>query len=116
MNKIDVLLDAAVEVIGHVHGIADSLQTVVDVFRENKPRGIGEAQPAKLTEPASAKPKNEKPYTLEDVRGILAEKSQSGYSSDVKTLIAKFGVGKLSEVDESKYADLVEMAEVIGNE
>lgn len=36
MSKLVVVLDSAIEVIGHVRGIADSLQTVVDVLSEEK--------------------------------------------------------------------------------
>lgn len=118
MNKIDVVLDAVVDVIGHVRGIADSLQTVAYVLAENKSTVGNETQLAKIPERAGTKPKKEKAktYTLEDVRGILAEKSQAGFSADVKALITKFGADKLSEVDANNYAELVKEAEEIGNE
>ena len=36
--------------------------------------------------------------TLEDVRNILAEKSNSGFILEVKQLIAKFGGDRLSDI------------------
>lgn len=118
MNKIDVVLDAVVDVIGHVRSIADSLQTVVDVLTENKSTVPVEPQIEKESKEKSSKAKKEivKAYTLEDVHGILAEKSQAGFSANVKALITKFGADKLSEVDASRYAELVKEAEEIGNE
>lgn len=63
---------------------------------------------------SKAMPKEEKkPVTLEEVRAILAEKSRSGKTAEVKQLLAEFGVKKLSEVDSSKYDELLKKAEVI---
>ena len=60
------------------------------------------------------KPKVEvKCVTLEEVRAVLAEKSRSGKTTEVKALLTKFGVDKLSELDSSKYDELLKEAEVI---
>lgn len=60
------------------------------------------------------KPKKEKKsVTLEEVRGVLAEKSRSGKTAEVKQLLTKFGVNKLSELDSSKYDELLKEAEGI---
>ena len=60
------------------------------------------------------KPKEEKKsLTLEEVRGVLAEKSRSGKTAEVKQLLTKFGVNKLSEFDSSKYDELLKEAEGI---
>lgn len=60
------------------------------------------------------KPKEEKKsVTLEEVRGVLAEKSRSGKTAEVKQLLTKFGVNKLSELDSSKYDELLKEAEGI---
>jgi hypothetical protein len=47
---------------------------------------------------------------------VLAEKSRNNLTGEVKTLLEKYGSKKLSEVDPSKYADLLSDAEVLGNE
>lgn len=56
---------------------------------------------------------NIKDVKLEDVRAVLAKLSQYGKTADVKELIVKYGGNKLSEIDESKYANLLKDAEEI---
>ena len=51
--------------------------------------------------------------TIEQVRAVLAEKSQSGLTSKVKELLGNFGAEKLSAVDPSKYADLYKAAQAL---
>ena len=53
--------------------------------------------------------------TLEEIRALLADKSRSGHSAEVKTLISKYGADKLLEVDPSKYPEMFKEAEAIGN-
>lgn len=47
---------------------------------------------------------------IEDVRAVLAEKSQSGLTSKVKELLESFGACKLSAVKEVDYGKLLEAA------
>ena len=72
---------------------------------------------AKKTAPAKEPEKPaepEKQLTLADVRAVLAEKSRAGFTEEVKALIAKHGVDRLSEVPETEYAALLADAEVLG--
>ena len=55
----------------------------------------------------------EKLFTLEDVRGVLANKSRSGKTAEVKELIVSFGADKLSSINPSDYAELMKKAEVL---
>lgn len=55
-------------------------------------------------------PKEEKHYTLVDVRGKLAELSKAGKKEQVQELIWSFGVEKLSQVGEEHYPALMEKA------
>ncbi|RJV72744.1 rRNA biogenesis protein rrp5 [Coprococcus sp. AF27-8] len=118
MNKVTELLDAVVGVITNVRNLADSLQVVADVLTEMKFVEVTNDQPVAQIPEKAAKPKKEKAkvYTLEDVRGVLAEKSQNGLTSEVKGLIAKFGGNKLSDIDPSNYEAIIKEAEVLGNE
>lgn len=118
MTKVDVILDAVAEMIIHVRGIADSLQIVADALRENKEFVVGsEAKVVEqIPEKTEIKPKKGKAISLEDVRGILAQKSQAGHSAEVKVLITKYGADKLSAIDSSKYEELIKDAEEIGDE
>ncbi|WP_195539146.1 DNA ligase [Eubacterium maltosivorans] len=58
--------------------------------------------------------KKEEPK-LEDVRAVLAEKSRSGHTAEVRALLKKYGAAKLSEIDPANYEALMKDAEVIGN-
>ena len=63
---------------------------------------------AKMAELEEASP------TLEEVRAVLAKLSVEGHSAAVKSLIAKFGADKLSDIAPEQYAALLKEAERIG--
>lgn len=65
-------------------------------------------QEAKITEPD--KEPAAPVVTIEDVRAVLAEKSQSGLTTKVKELLESFGACKLSAVKETDYGKLLEAA------
>lgn len=67
---------------------------------------------AKTEEQAEAKPEKtkEKEVTLEDIRAVLAVKSQEGLTDKVKDLLTSFGAAKLSAVDKAKLPELYEAA------
>ena len=50
-----------------------------------------------------------------EVRAVLAEKSRSGYTAQVRALLEKHGAAKLSEVDPVEYPALLEDAEELGD-
>ena len=60
--------------------------------------------------------KTERTYSLEEVRAELADVSRAGFTDEVRKLIAKYGASKLSEIDPSKYPDIMKDAKVIGND
>lgn len=53
----------------------------------------------------------EKTYEIEDVRKILADKSRLGHTAKIRELLEKYGAKKLSDIEPSKYKDLVEDVE-----
>lgn len=122
MSKVTVVLDALIDVISNVSALADSLQVFADALTEIKAIDvqaieIKEEPVAQISEKESkTKKEKAKVYTLEDVRGVLAEKSQNGLTSEVKGLIAKFGGSKLSDIDSGNYEAIIKEAEVLGNE
>ena len=67
--------------------------------------------------PAAAEP--EVKYTKEQVRALLAEKSNEEhgkYKAQVKAIVKKYGNGgSLTNVDEKDYAALMQEAKAIGN-
>ena len=63
-------------------------------------------------EPAPEPPKPNTP-SLEEVRGILADKASSGFREMVQTLIKKYGANRLSDIDPSKYDALIKEARAL---
>ncbi len=55
----------------------------------------------------------ESPATLEDVRAVMAQKSQDGKSKEVKGLLQKYGAAKLSAVEPEDYPALLREAQAL---
>lgn len=107
MSKIKLLLD----VVSDMRSLADSIQAVADAMASNEP--VETAEPVKNEK--NPKPKK-KEITLEEVRAKLAEKSQAGFTAEVRKIIEKFGGTKLSEIAPEHYTDVLKDAEVLRNE
>lgn len=86
-----------------IYILAENLQTICDSL----PR-----ETAKEPEKTPAKVKK---ISLEEVRGKLAEISQSGKTAAVRELIQKHGGSRLSDIEPSQYAAILKEAEVIAN-
>ena len=71
------------------------------------------AEPIAEPEKSSELTPTQKPVTLEAVRSLLARKSQSGKQKEVKALIAKYGVIKLTEIDPVNFPKLLQEAEAL---
>lgn len=98
LSKIKLLLD----VTANLRNLADSLQAVADAMENNEPNQT--VQPVE--------PKSEvKEVKLEQVRAVLAEKSQDGFTAEVRGLLEKYGATKLSQIDPANYAALLADAE-----
>ena len=69
----------------------------------------------KTNEEPKAEVPEEKALPLEDVRAVCADKSRKGYTAEVKALLTKRGINKLSDVDAKDYAALLAEVEVIGD-
>ena len=54
-----------------------------------------------------------KPLTFEDVRAVLAEKSENGHTEAVWRMLENRGAFRLSDVDPSEYAELLAEAEAL---
>lgn len=66
-------------------------------------------------EPAPAPVPEVVRVSLEQVRTVLARLSQAGHTAKVRELIQAAGANKLSEVDPSKFGQLLEQAEAIAD-
>lgn len=91
-----------------MRSLADSIQAVCDVMTES------DSAPSKKTTNEQETVK-EPELTLEQVRMVLAEKSQLGFTAEVRGIIQKYGADKLSAVNKAYYADILKDAEVLGN-
>lgn len=58
-------------------------------------------------EKEEVKDEDNKSYKLEDVRKVLANKSRLGFTGAIRNLLEKHGAKKLSDIDPSKYKDLL---------
>lgn len=112
-NKFNLLLD----VVKLMHSLADGLEAVAYAFADSQELFVEAKEVSKPVETGQPTPKaiSEKMPTLEDVRALLAVKSQNGMTAKVKGLITKYGGNKLSDVDPKYYADIIRDAEVLGN-
>lgn len=98
----DRLLKASKEMLKYAEILLDAVRT----FREAIASGNEDAE-----EKAEAVS-----YTKEDVRGVLSEKSASGFRKEVRELLKKYDAAKLVELPEEHYADVIREAKEIGNE
>jgi len=71
------------------------------------------ADAGKAQKQDAAEAQQEKPATLEDVRAVMAQKSQDGKSKEVKELLQKYGAAKLSAVKPEDYPALLREAQVL---
>lgn len=89
----------------------DVEEAKVETKQESK---TGKATVDKSTAVAKAdKRKEEQKVAVEDIRAVLAEKSQEGKTKEIKKLLEKYGVAKLSAVEEKDYPALLAEAKVL---
>ena len=93
-SKLGEIVSTISEILGTINEIVISIESAFSAPAE-QPKAIKAA------------------VTLEEVRAVLAEKSRAGKTAEVKELLTKFGVNKLSELESSKYDELLKEAEVI---
>ena len=80
--------------------------------QEDKAEKNTEKSTEKNTDGAKAE-KKEKAVEVEDIRAVLAQKSQDGKSKEIKELLGKYGVAKLSAVRTEDYPALFQEAKVL---
>lgn len=110
-NKYNLLMDAA----RLMHSLADVLAAIADTYADVKVVADTKAEVIEAADPLKELPEK-KEISLEEVRGVLAQKTQLGYTKDVKTLLVKYGASKLSDVAPEHYEALMRDAEELGNE
>lgn len=106
MNELSQTVDELKTAANLLLSVADSL---LDLFS-----GSGGISNEAMEAEKQAPVKEEK-LTLESVRAVLAEKSRSGYTDEIRTILEKHGANKLSEIEPIKYKKLMEEVKVLGN-
>jgi len=61
----------------------------------------------------TADDKKEKSVAVEDIRAVMAQKSQEGKTKEIRELLQKFGAVKLSAVKPEDYPALLQGAKVL---
>ena len=106
------ILEVLLEVIDNLEALSGSLHDMAAVLKTEISTDSGQEIPAPQELPP---PEPKQKVTLEQVRAVLADKSQSGHTVEVRELIAKFGSTKLSGIDPERYPELLKEAEEIGD-
>lgn len=89
-------------------GFAQRLQAVETAVQETKPKKAPK-KAAKAPEPEpQPEPEAAPTLTIEDVRASLAAVVKSGGSAQVRDALAGMGVSKLSDLDPSRFGQLLE--------
>lgn len=111
VNKVKLTVDVMqqmLKVADNLRSLSDSVQAVCNIILE----GLSEEPKDKVLSEKKAEPA----ISLEKVRGVLAGKSQAGYSAEVRAIVSKYGASRLSDIDPKDYAAVLKDAEAIGNE
>lgn len=115
MRSLASNLQAFEDIAGDLKWLANNLQTLIEeigcdaLTYQNK-----NILPTVSSTIESKEPKSS-PITLNQVRAVLAEKSRSGHTTEIRMLIEAHGVVKLSEIDPKEFSELLEKASFIGH-
>ena len=104
MSKNHPLFD----IVLNLRALADNFQVLAGIVTGNS--ATEEAQSEATASKKVPDPKT-KLVTLEQVRAILADKSQQGLTAEVRTLLEKYGAPKLSQIDPAHFSALLADAE-----
>ena len=100
---------------------ADAMEAAAEIAAPGKTaksvKHTESAEPAAHaeTEPSAPAVPAKPVLTIEQVRAVLADKSRSGLTAEVRELLRKYGAAKLSQIDPANYEALMADAEVLGN-
>ena len=101
MQSLETILVTAEKILAAATELTKLVTDFVKVIKELK------EEPAPVVEA----PKNA--ITLEDVRKVLTALSRDGHTAEVKALLTRHGVNRLSEVKAEEYETLLKEAEDI---
>ena len=102
MSKLKLVLEIA----DNLKQLSDSVEFLVNSIRNDEKIPVS-------VETTKAESPMEEIITIEEVRALLANKSQSGKQPQVKALITKYGASRLTEIDPSKFREILMEAEAL---
>ena len=94
------------EVISDLRKLANSIQGIADAMEPDvTPKEAKQIEPdSKTSKPTQTS------VNIEEIRAVLAGKSQDGKTAEVRALLQKFGANKLSEISAEVYQELLKEA------
>ena len=101
MSKMSELSQALDELVSCGEGMIRAANALRGIF------STAEEAPKPEVAPAAEKAASTAVYSFVDVRKAFSAKSHAGYTNEVKTLIAKYGADKLSEIKDIDYPALM---------
>lgn len=109
------LEDFVTVLVKHTGEMPDALVSVpqVEVLMKRSNTSVPAPAVSEQPQPEAVPAPSEQPISIEQIRKILADKSQNGKQPAVKNLINRYGVRRLTEIDPAHYAELLQQAEVL---
>ncbi|MFC2739610.1 MAG: rRNA biogenesis protein rrp5 [Prevotella sp.] len=105
MSRIKLLLDVE----NDMRSLADSIQAVCDAMASDGQPDTDKPQDERQKKPSKSKAEIALAITLEQVRGVLADKSRNGHTAEVRAIIQKYGADRLSDIDPKDYPAVLQM-------
>lgn len=115
MNELSMLVEELKKCGETLVGLSEGLADLFGGSAEEEKQPAKKNAVKKAVEEPKPETPEEKALTLEDVRAVCADKSRSGFTAEVKAILNKHGVEKLSEVNPAEYKALLAEVEVLGN-
>ena len=76
---------------------------------------MAEAGAGEVKAEAKEEKEPEKKYTFEEVRQAMSAKSGAGFTAEIRAILEKHGASRLSDIQETEYAAMMEEVEAIGS-
>lgn len=96
-----------------LRGLA-KMECVNDIAEKNIVQEQADTEKTKKTDKKNAADdKKEKVVAVEDIRAVMAQKSQEGKTKEIRELLQKFGAVKLSAVKPEDYPALLQEVKVL---
>lgn len=116
VNELSMLVDELRKCGETLVGLSEGLADLFSGSAEEEKKTVKKTTAKKKgTEEPKLEVQEEKALTLEDVRAVCADKSRNGFTAEVKAILNKHGVEKLSELNPAEYKALLAEVEVLGN-